>query len=98
MIIKIKDFRENSWWIFDGVNKVRYENGLVNELSLEERHKWLTDTYDIAILKDPLSTEATNKFALLILKYSNDNIESIVFDTVAYICNDAGNTTERIIP
>lgn len=105
MIIKVQHKDPNSWWIFDGVQKVRYQTGL--RISRDELMKDNEEGhgYDITIIATKvlpdgkhIDTEDPLRYALLIFRDINNNEKSLMFNTVAYLCNEQGQTVEKIVP
>ena len=98
MILKIRRFCEDQiWWILDDIRKVSISRTL--EYSRAElTQKALAD--DICILDKfaRANVETPDKFPYvrLICRLSNGSEFSVVFDTVAYLCNDSGKTIEKL--
>lgn len=90
MIIKIKDGSENSWWIFSEVQKVRYEVG-IEEKDLDKDVSSEDFDINIANIRD-------HTFAKIIFRNVNGEEKCIRFNTIAYICNEQGQTIEKIVP
>ena len=104
MILKIKRERDaQDWWILDDIRKI--------SISLT-KHKYRYDPftneeYDISILDNVANDEnKTNESAPLSEKFQYKRLIcrttkgdefSVIFDTVAYICNDEGKTIEKIV-
>ena len=92
MIIKIKV--DNKYHIFDNVSKVDYyikskhsdANGNITE-NIHEDESITVQTSIINPIKYNWISFENNK---------DGNKQSIIFDTVAYICNDNGKTIEII--
>jgi hypothetical protein len=105
MILKIKRERDyQDWWILDDIRKVS-----VSRQKFQYRKACFSDTdYDIFLLDNMTndgdkmtdsSTPLSEKFAYkeLICRTTKGDEFSIVFDTLAYLCNDEGKTIEKIV-
>jgi hypothetical protein len=91
MIIKIK--ADNKYHIFDNVSKVDYY--------IKPRHSSGSGSITEKIREDEsitvqTSTEEPVKYNWISFVDKEGNKQSIIFDTVAYICNDNGKTIEII--
>jgi hypothetical protein len=91
MIIKIK--ADDKYHIFDNVSKVDYY--------IKSRQS--SDGNIVEQIKDDESVTVKTSSERDMVKYNwisfedqNGNKQSVVFDTVAYICNDNGKTIEII--
>ena len=86
MIIKITNFGNNSevdFWMFDNIVKVSVRK------KVEKPNEYCEDVMLVerTDVKDCISLRCRDK---------RDREISIVFDSVAYICNDDGKTIEKI--
>lgn len=106
MILKIQRFKETGqeYWILDDIRKISV--GETNRITHEEYVRDGEDfDYDIIIL-DKFYGDATKHrdtdftlYKVLICRGKDTSTEfSIVFDTIAYLCNDEGKTIEKIVP
>jgi len=92
MILKIKGgLGETDWHIFTEITEIHYIQMLFSESSEE--------SLDGSFLKElsPGATRGSEDLVILIdfkNKYGQERKER--FDTVAYLCNDAGDTVEVI--
>ncbi len=104
MIIKVKDVRKKSWWVFGEIQKIRYETGIpLRDAPADPDISILIDRPDAdpEIHYTPESKPIVGSeypVAILIFRDINDNEKCLMFDTVAYICNEQGQTIEKIVP
>jgi hypothetical protein len=107
MILKIK--REDvsqQWWILDNIAKIGVGHSLrMTRESLEELIK--KADYEIVLMdnmfksasfadaKDIIKDDLLNCMVLICRKTDGEEF-SVLFDTVAYLCNDEGKTIEKI--
>jgi len=96
MILKLK--RENcdkEWWIFDSIRKISIGKTL-------ERNRRDFDGMDVnLVIMDEMnagdeSPPGDHRMKSLICRLENGDEYTIVFDTIAYLCNDSGQTIEKI--
>jgi len=104
MILKLK--REGSprgqeWWILDGIRKISVSKVL--EAPVDGEEKALNEfwgQFDLTIM-DMVDKDVPNcagaKYKMLICRLVDGTEYTIMFDTVAYLCNDEGKTIERIL-
>ena len=104
MILKIKRERDGQdWWILDDIRKIS-----VSRPKYKHRNDpWSNEEYDIALLDtmvneqesqssgNPLSEEY--EYIELICRATKGDEFTVIFDTVAYLCNDEGKTIEKIV-
>ena len=97
MIIKIRRFTENmEWWLIDEIRKI--DIGTYKHMTVREVKDIMSrPEHDVRIM-DSLSDNPADdaRFVELNCQNSWGGCFSIMFDTVAYICNDDGKTIERI--
>ena len=86
MILKIKGYQEEDWWIFGEIRRIH--PGVVNKA------KSLEDDYDLVLLAD--NTKQI-KCLRIVLRFMDGLEFSILTDSVAYLCNDCGETIEKIL-
>jgi len=93
MIIKIVGMC-NKYHIYDNVSKVDYyinsRNSNIDGTITEQ----ITDNGESITVKT--SVESPIKYNWISFTNSNGTKESVIFDTVAYICNDSGKTIEIV--
>jgi hypothetical protein len=87
MIIKIKV--ESKYYIFDNVSNVNYY------IKSKESSKEKIEEDNKEILINNL-TNSPIKYNCISFEDKNTIKQTIIFDTVAYICNDEGKTIEII--
>ncbi len=98
MIIKVKDVRKKSWWVFGEIQKIRYETGIpLRDAPADPDVSLLIDRPD-TLSSGGTPVENEYPVAILIFRDINNNEKCLVFDTVAYICNEQGQTIEKIVP
>ena len=97
MILKIKRHsNDQAWWILDDIRKISISR------QLEATRKEIESEHAEIILLDNLNSacESTSDylfpFMRLICRRTDYTEFAIVFDTVAYLCNDQGQTIEKI--
>ena len=100
MILKIERRNESQkWWILDDIRKVSVSETLSFSREDFKECKCKTEA-DICILDNFFNSdqEPTDMFLYirLICRLSNGTEFSVVFDTIAYLCNDSGKTIEKI--
>ncbi len=91
MIIKIK--AEEKYHIFDNVSKVDYyikSKHSNSDGSITEQINRIEDVVVKTSVEEPL------KYNWISFINKDGDKQSIIFDTVAYICNDNGKTIEII--
>ena len=106
MILKVKRYADNEdWIIFDNIRKVSKVNLKVSDFledpkrDLEEDPKWEADVLVLDYynsLADP-HPEGLDCILLRCKAIIGDEGFSVAFDTVAYLCNDLGQTVEKIV-
>ena len=102
MIVKIA-FKEGTsidWWIYDNVNRVRFNYEEYEAKSEEEFvNEYYADLRLVRTLHEDGKTPAegdTLKFVRLSWRDKENNEMVALFDYVAYLCNDEGKTIEKI--
>ena len=90
MIVKIPMTVEGkqTWWLYDGLTRVHYAR---DHCSIEDAEK--VDDFTLCLLDDDGQKVAAS---LCCLHGSSNREIFILFNTVAYICNDNGDTVEVI--
>jgi hypothetical protein len=105
MIVKVERHnKEQDWWLMDNIAKIscskrEWYSQTVTPSILSEDNIVLLDHHpkcDCDIKNRNLCKECVLYYRLICR--TKDHYEfSIVFDTVAYICNDDGKTVEKIV-
>lgn len=96
MILKIKRYRDNQeWWILDSIRKIS-----LGETFQRDRRDFDELDVDLVIM-DNMDSDVANPpgdhpMKILICRLESGNEYTIVFDTIAYLCNDEGKTIEKI--
>ena len=87
MILKIKDYKDNKWWIYGEI--VKMSNGLVSRKSQEDTE------YTVRILPEQYDSDQ----ALSIIARDKYDIETsfLLQDCVCFLCNDEGKTVDKIV-
>lgn len=96
MILKIKRHESNQdWWMLDNIRKISVSETFLSEIS---EYNKISETSDILIMDH--TNEVNNdhiSYKNMIIKDKDDREYDIMFDTVAYLCNDDGKTIEKIV-
>lgn len=98
MILKIERYNDQDWWMLDDIRKIS-KSHFEQEFSKDFEE----NDYDIFLLdyghylNSIGKGETARRIEQLICRISNGNEFSILFDTVAYLCNDEGKTIEKIV-
>ena len=103
MILKIKRERDNQdWWILDDIRKISI--GKPQQLPGCDLGKELGVIIDDIFIMDNAyniredgGDQSHFEYIRLIIRLNSNEEKSIVFDTVAYLCNDLGKTIEKIV-
>ncbi len=100
MILKIRGYKERDWWVYGEIARAHYET--VDSI------EGMREDYDLLVFQTEqnLSFGGNNpdednpevpKCLRIILRFANGNVFSILTDSVAYLCNDQGQTIEKIV-
>ena len=102
MILKIVRYLEQDWWILDDIRKI--SKTTFKRSDIEDA---VIYSHDIHILdyeanqrnKDTSTDYEAKDWDVLVLVCRRENGEefSIIFDTIAYLLNDNGQTIEKIV-
>jgi len=100
MFVKVRT-NEPGWWIFQTDLRVHYAKA---EWKSKEDYEKESDAAYVIFDDNDNATLPGNwdykkkpfKYVRLILNLANGEVRAIFFNTVAYICNDAGKTIEVI--
>jgi len=97
MILKIKRYADNQeWWILDSIRKISLGETI-------QRNRRDFDELDVdLVVMDNMNSGDENPpdnhpMKILICRLESGDEYTIVFDTVAYLCNDLGKTIEKIV-
>ena len=106
MILKIERYYgpakddPNCWWMLDDIRKIshyRYKNHQFNkDFSDDEADIFLLD-YEEYLNKMFPEQKSSRDVIKLVCRLSNGNEFIVLFDTVAYLCNDEGKTIEKMV-
>ena len=87
------------WWMLDDIRKISVSKDYVFSEYMDINHD-LT-VHDISIMdyfyKYQDQQSENFRFKILICRDSKGDEFSIMFDTLAYLCNDVGKTIEKIV-
>jgi len=86
MILKIRGYGKDDWWVYGEVRRAHYE--------VVDRESPVTEDYDLILFEEDSKTSKCRK---IVLRYVNGDEFSILTDSIAYLCNDRGETTEKIV-
>ena len=101
MILKIRRFcNDEIWWILDDIRRISISRTLEFGSDIDSRveSKQFVDEINILDKFAGIDPKESGPFPYvrLICKLSNGSEFSVVFDTVAYLCNDSGKTIEKL--
>jgi len=85
MILKIRAYGSQDWWIYGEVRRIHHE--LVKKERIEE-------DYDLCLIAEDTKVD---EFLRIILRFVNGDEFGILTDSIAYLCNDRGETIEKIV-
>jgi hypothetical protein len=87
------------WWMLDDIRKISVSKDYAFS-EYEDINQDLT-VHDISIMdyfyKNEDKQSQAFRFKILICRDSKGDEFSIMFDTLAYLCNDVGKTIEKIV-
>jgi len=97
MILKIKGYgfdgetQGKTWWIYGDLKRIRYE-----EVSYLEH---IDNDYDLLNLSNKIeaSPDRDRRVISIAMLHLNGQEYTILTDTIAYICNESGETVEKIV-
>lgn len=97
MILKVKvNYEDRDWWILDDIRRVVVSKQIFSHLSKEEHIKSVSKDIDICLLSNSNDKKGV-KYIRLSCRKTNGEEFLVIFDTVAYLCNDEGKTVEKIV-
>lgn len=111
MILKIERYQaggnNQDWWLLDDIRKISKEEFVQHpdeDFSAEEADIFILDYIDWlktinanVYLDDIREGRMERKVGSLVCRLSNGHEFKIIFDTIAYICNDEGKTIEKVV-
>ncbi len=108
MILKILEAKKSStgepmpgeWWVFDNIRRVKIKQSYKCTKAVQE--EWLKEhEYIDAVLTESVANAAPDDlmpaFRELGCRLEDNSEYSLIFDVVAYLCNDEGKTIEKIV-
>ena len=104
MILKIERYKDNQkWWIYDNIVKISISNKMYHSKHSIDIHAEGIDAIFLDVEAkcecepDTVVCNDCIGYYTLICRLNNYEEYSIIFDTVAYLCNDEGKTIEKIV-
>jgi len=98
MILKIERYVEQDWWMLDDIRKINkrhFEQPFNKDFEEVQGDIFILDYGEY--LESNGNGDSSRRVVQLICRTSNNNEFSVLFDTVAYLCNDEGKTIEKIV-
>ena len=108
MILKVLETRKSStgepmpgeWWFFDKIRRVKIKQS--HKYTKAAQEDWLREhEYIDAVLVETTAYAAPDDlmptFRELGCRLEDNSEYSLIFDVVAYLCNDEGKTIEKIV-
>lgn len=97
MILKIKrEASDQDWWVYDSIRKIS-----IGKTFQRNRRDFDALEVDTVIMDNMHSGDESppgdHPMKTLICRLENGDEYTIVFDTIAYLCNDEGKTVEKIV-
>jgi len=92
MILKIR--HENDWWIYDNIEKVRFTK---KAITFDDYQRMAYEDIP-GIMLVSIETGASAKIVEIYYRDVRDNEKHIIIDELAYLCNDSGQTIEKLVP
>jgi len=92
MIIKVQ--HEGQWWVYDNLQRVRYNKV---KIDYHEYQKLIYEGTADIILLQPKDIGAPVEMYEVCYRNTRDEEKLMVFDEVAYLCNDNGQTIEKLV-
>ena len=104
MILKVERYKDNQdWWLLDNIAKIscskplRYSGVCTPSVLGEDDNIIILDFDSKCNCRDDEGCSDCVRYHRLVCRTKDNNEFSIVFDTIAYICNDEGKTIEKIV-
>jgi hypothetical protein len=102
MILKIERYYEQDWWMLDDIRKVskaHFQQDFKKDFETGQADIFILDLEKYLNKKagDKKVKRSSREVVRLIYRLSNGNEFSVIFDTMAYLCNDEGKTIEKIV-
>jgi len=96
MIIKVQASKDrNKWWLMDNLAKVRFQD---RADVLEDGEGFKEGAFDIDLRG--MLNEYDNRrteYSVMVVRDRDGKETSVLFDGVAYIMNDQGETVEKVV-
>ena len=92
MLLKIKGYGKDDWWVYGEVVRIHYEE--------VDRESPIREDYDLLLFQENGigCTSDPTKCSRITLRFvDNGELFTILTDSVAYLCNNNGDTIERIV-
>jgi len=93
MILKIRGYGKDDWWVYGEIVRIHYEE--------IDRDCPVTEDYDLLLFEEAVKDAKdvkVSKCTRITLRFEdNGELFSILTDSVAYLCNNHGDTIERIV-
>ena len=99
MILKIKRIApDREWYILDNIRRVSICPSIEGDTKNGKDLGLDVTEYDVVLLDNHTYSGNVNYLYKILICRLIDNSEfSIIFDTIAYLCNDEGKTIEKIV-
>ena len=85
MILKLQGCGVDDWWVYGEIRKIHYER-------IERSDDKCEETPDLYLFRG-----APSKCLRIILRFVDGSEYSILKDSIGYLCNDCGETIEKIV-
>jgi hypothetical protein len=91
MILKIRGYKKSEWWVYGEIMRIHYEE--------VDRESPVTEDCDLILFQEDGTgcTSDPTKCLKIILRFVNGDLFFILTDSIAYLCNDQGQTVEKIV-
>jgi hypothetical protein len=93
MILKIRF--EDQWWIYDNIEKARFNK---KTYTFDEYQKLAYEDIPDIMLVSGNPTGNPVKVVEVYYRDIRDNEKYIVFNDLGFLCNDSGQTIEKLVP
>ena len=88
MVLKIRGYGSYDWWVYGGVRRVHYK--------VVDKAEHMEVDYDLKLFLEKVD-EVEKKCLRIVLRLVNGDEFGILTDSTAYLCNDSGETIEKIV-
>lgn len=102
MILKIERYKgkkqNQDWWLLDSIRKIskeEFEQHFGKDFSDTEAEAFIFDYGEH--LSEFGDLPDTRKVVKLVCRLTDYSEYTVIFDTIAYICNDEGRTIEKVV-